>query len=65
MKHSNLYLYGVQEVPYIQKEVIIKRLELLQSNLKQINDVDYKHRDFVRRDAIIKAIKFWQQMQSK
>lgn len=62
MKHDNKYLYDTNEVPTLQDDVILKRLELLDTHLRKINEVSFRERDMTRRNAVIKAIQFWEAM---
>lgn len=59
MKHTNEYLYGTDNVPTIANNIINKRIELLMQNLVVVNEEHYSTRDIVKRDAILKAIRFW------
>ena len=60
---SNEYLYGIDiEVPEIPAEITMRRLELLNDNLTEVNEVNYQIRDFERRNDILKAIKFWEEI---
>ena len=58
---SNSYLYGdgvdVDEIP---AEIIVRRVELLKDNLSELLDQSYHTRDGVRCNAILKAIRFWE-----
>jgi hypothetical protein len=55
------YLYGTGVIPpEIPKASIHKRIELLDENLKRVLDVDYLNRDGTRANAIMKAKRFWQ-----
>ena len=59
--HSNAYLYGEGvEVPEIDPYVIIRRLELLDDSLTEVNAVNLYERDLVKRDEILEAIHFWE-----
>lgn len=62
MKHDNKYLYDTDEVPTIPDSIILKRLELLDTHLRKINDVSFRDRDMTRRNHILKAIEFWEAM---
>lgn len=58
---TNIYLYGEDaEVPDIPPEVIVRRIEALKDNLEELLEVDYHIRDGARCNSIIKAIKFWE-----
>ena len=56
---TNEYLYGDVEVPEVDPLMILRRLELLDDNLVEVNAVHYKGRDYARRDAILSAMEFW------
>jgi 3-dehydroquinate dehydratase len=57
---SNEYLYGEGvEVPPIPKDVIEARLDVLNKHLKKLLEVNQLKRDGSRCNAVIKAIKFW------
>ncbi len=64
MKHSNFYLYGVDEVPEIDALVITRRIELLKDNLSIVLDQSYHTRDDKKVSAILKAIKHWESIGS-
>ncbi len=60
---TNEYLYGKDiEVPEIPRDIIIRRLELLNDNLEEILKVHYHARDTVRQRDIQSAINFWEKM---
>lgn len=59
---SNSYLYGVEEVPEIPKEVVTTRIKLLKANLQTVVDIHYSKRDYKRQEDILKAIKFWENL---
>ena len=65
MLKSNMYLYGVDEVPEIPQTVVVQRLVLLQGELKKLLDVHWLKRDATRCNAVLKAISFWQQINDK
>jgi len=57
------YLYGKDiEVPEIPREVVMRRIELLQDNLEELMSHSYHIRDDVRTKAIFDAIKFWEEI---
>jgi len=61
--HSDEYLYGSDvEVPKLDAEVVMRRIELLSDNLSELLDHSYHIRDTKRVDAVLKALKFWQRM---
>ena len=60
--HSNIYLYNSNEVPEIPAEVIMRRLELLKDNLEELLDHTYFARDYERVNAVLKAIKFYEEL---
>jgi len=58
---ANEYLYGEEvEVPEIPQEVVVRRLELLKEHLAELLDHTYYDRDAARCNAVLKAIKFWE-----
>ena len=57
---SNEYLYGVEEVPDIPREIIVRRIELLEDNLEELLKVDYRERNGKRVRDIRNAIMFWE-----
>ena len=57
---TNAYLYGEDvEVPEIPQEIVAKRIEALNDNLEKLQNVHYLERDMERIRAVIKAIRFW------
>ena len=55
------YLYGKgTKVPKIPPGVIIKRVKLLNKQLSLVLQCDYHTRDEVREAELIKAIDFWE-----
>jgi hypothetical protein len=57
------YLYGEDiEVPEIPADVVMRRIELLKEHLAELLEHSYHTRDGVRCNAIIKAIKFWENL---
>jgi hypothetical protein len=66
MKHDNEYLYGSDvEVPEIPGDIIVRRLELLQDNLRELLDHSYHTRDGERVNAVLKAIDFWEKINER
>ncbi len=66
MKHSNEYLYGEDiEVPALDAEVIMRRIELLKENREELYELHYTKRDEMRIRAIVKAINYWERMQKE
>jgi len=58
--NPNDYLYGKDaDVPPIPRDVIMRRIELLQDNLDVLLNHSYHTRDGNRCNAVIKAIDFW------
>ena len=57
---TNMWLYGTEDVPSIPEDVVAERLELLQHQLFLLNNEDYNLRDLEKRNAVIKAISFWE-----
>ena len=57
------YLYGedVEVVP-VPQEVIMRRVEQLNDHLSELLEVDYRKRDGVRCNAIMRAIAFWEKL---
>ena len=60
MKIDNIYLYGAEEVPEIPAEIIVRRLELLNDNLEVVLSTGWETRDEQRKNDIIKAIRYWE-----
>ena len=57
---TNAYLYGKDvHVPEIPQEIVAKRIEALNDNLEKLQNVHYLERDMERIRAVIKAIRFW------
>ena len=66
MKHSNKYLYGEDvEVPALDAEVVMRRIELLKANREELYELHYTKRDEMRIRAIVKAINYWERMQKE
>ncbi len=66
MKHSNEYLYGEDiEVPALDAEVVMRRIELLKENREELYELHYTKRDEMRIRAIVKAINYWERMQKE
>ncbi len=64
MKHSNEYLYGEDaEVPLLDSEVIMRRIELLKEHRCELYELHYTERDETRIRAVVKAISYWENMQ--
>ena len=63
---TNEYLYGKGiEVPEIPKDVIDKRIELLNNHLEKQLDVSYQERDLKLVGQILKALRFWRNINSR
>jgi len=63
MIKTNEYLYGSDvEVPSLDAEVIMRRIELLSDHLSELLEQSYHTRDRTRVAAVLKAISFWQKM---
>ena len=61
--HNNEYLYGKDvEIPQLDTNVIMRRIELLSNNLSELLEHSYYTRDTRRVDAVLKAMKYWQDM---
>jgi hypothetical protein len=60
------YLYGTDvELDDIPNEIIVRRIELLNDNLEELLEVQYLARDSERINKILKAISFWESINSK
>ena len=59
MKIDNEYLYGVEDVPSIPNDIIMRRLELLEDNLAELLEHSYYIRDNDRVVAVLETIKYW------
>ena len=57
---DNIYLYNTEEVPEIPNEIVVRRLELLRDNLEELLEHSYFIRDTARVNAVLKGIKFWE-----
>ena len=54
------YLYGQNIiVPKIPPEIANERIRLLDKNLHQLLDINYRKRDDVRVNKVMKAIDYW------
>jgi len=54
------YLYGInEEVPEIPEDIVRGRVSILNYNLGKLLEVDLEKRDSIRINKIIKAIRFW------
>ena len=62
---STEWLYGTNNVPKIPNTVIKDRVAILNERLREVNDEHYTKRDDVLKEAIIKAIKFWETINDK
>ena len=62
---TNQYLYNSDEVPVIPAEVVMRRIELLQENLRELLEVNYRIRDNERVQTVVKAIEFWELIDTK
>jgi len=62
---SNEYLYMDNEVPEIPADIIIRRVEALNDTLEELMDVPYLQRDGARVRAVVKAIHFWEDINSE
>jgi hypothetical protein len=60
---QTMYLYGTEDVPEIPQEVIDERITLLEINLARLLDHSFYTRDAARANAVLKAIKFWQNIE--
>jgi hypothetical protein len=60
LKLDNEYLYGVEDVPSIPNDIIMRRLELLKDNLEELLEHSYHNRDDDRVRAVLKAIRYWE-----
>lgn len=57
------YLYGQNIiVPLVPIEVANERIRLLNKNLNQLLEVNYRERDNIRVNAVMKAIDFWKDL---
>ena len=63
--HNNNYLYGEDEVPEIPAEIIVRRVEILEENMRELLKEHYTVRDFERCNAIRKAIDFWENINNE
>jgi len=63
---NNSWLYGEDvSPPDIPQEIVEARLELLKTHLAKLLDHSYHIRDNVRVAGVLKAIDFWQSINTK
>ena len=63
---GNIYLYGEDtEVPIIPAEITMRRVEMLKDNLAELLEHSYHTRDGVRVNSVLKAIKFWENINNE
>lgn len=62
MRKSNSYLYDTEDVPEIPKEVVDKRLKLLNTHLDKLLEVHYVNRNGKKVGDVMNAISFWEGM---
>lgn len=61
LRHSNQYLYGEDaEIEPIPNELLVRRLEALNDNLRELLTKHYFDREEMRISAVVKAIAFWE-----
>ncbi len=61
LRHCNQYLYGEDaEIEPIPNELLVRRLEALNDNLRELLTKHYFDREEMRINAVIKAIDFWE-----
>ncbi len=61
LRHSNQYLYGEDvEIEPIPNELLVRRLEALNDNLRELLTKHYFDREEMRINAVVKAIDFWE-----
>lgn len=59
---TNSYLYGVDDVPEIPKEVIDARIVILTKHKNKLQTVHREHRAYSQLNDVIKAITFWENL---
>ena len=59
---DNIYLYNTEDVPEIPREFVVRRVELLNEHLTELLEVHYRERDIQRYQAVVKAIRFWEEL---
>ncbi len=63
---DNQYLYGSEaEVPEIDPMIVMRRIELLRDHLEKLLEHSYHTRDNNRVRAVLKGIKFWEEINNK
>ena len=63
---TNEYLYGKDvEVPEIPEDIIKRRIELLEEHLARLLEHSYHTRDGDHVNAVLKAIKFWNNLNNQ
>ncbi len=65
MRHTNMELYGTDDVPSIPRSILKERIELLDIKLSELLSVGIYQRDNKMINAVLKAKKFWQDINHK
>ena len=66
MPKTNEYLYGKDvEVPLLDAEVVMRRIELLEDHLEELYKPHYSERDETHIRSVVKAIGYWRDMQKE
>jgi len=65
MRHTNDYLYGTDDVPDFPEDILMRRMELLKEHLEELMDIDWNQRDGTRCNAVIKALRFHEDINKK
>jgi len=66
MAKTNEYLYGKDvEVPLLDSEVVMRRIELLKEHREELYELHYTKRDEAHIRDVVKAISYWENMQKE
>ena len=61
----NKYLYGEDTPMAIPEEVINNRLTILRRRLNVVMSQDYMNRDYSLKNDLVRAIKFWENINNE
>jgi len=61
MKYSNEYIYGKDvDILEIPRHIVLDRLEKIETQIEEVQEVHYSKRDQERKQILLKARKFWE-----